>query len=115
MKRMLLEKFFPASKIASIRKEICGIRQHSGEILYEYMERFNKLCATCPHHQINEQFSGNSSHVTNTSDSVEYSSGNNFVESEQMENNDQTLNVLATPDVMYQPWCIQYPQLELAQ
>ncbi|RDX78694.1 hypothetical protein CR513_40985, partial [Mucuna pruriens] len=22
---------------------------------------------------------------------------------------------LATPDVVYQPWCIQYPQLELAQ
>ncbi|RDX94166.1 hypothetical protein CR513_23480, partial [Mucuna pruriens] len=36
-------------------KEICGIRQHSGETLHEYWERFNKLCATCPHHQISEQ------------------------------------------------------------
>ncbi|RDX89337.1 hypothetical protein CR513_28953, partial [Mucuna pruriens] len=51
MKCMFLEKFFLASKTATIRKEICGIRQHSKETLHE----FNKLCATCPHHQINEQ------------------------------------------------------------
>ncbi|RDY09960.1 hypothetical protein CR513_05591, partial [Mucuna pruriens] len=31
MKHMFLEKFFPASRIATIKKEICGIRQHSGE------------------------------------------------------------------------------------
>ncbi|RDX64606.1 hypothetical protein CR513_56823, partial [Mucuna pruriens] len=55
MKRMFLEKFFLASRTTTIRKEICGIRQHSGETLHEYWERFNKLCATCPHHQINEQ------------------------------------------------------------
>ncbi|RDY01098.1 hypothetical protein CR513_15620, partial [Mucuna pruriens] len=34
---------------------------------------------------------------------------------EQMENNDRTLKELATPDVVYQHWCIQYPQLEPAQ
>ncbi|RDY08588.1 hypothetical protein CR513_07170, partial [Mucuna pruriens] len=34
----------------TIRKEICGIRKHFGETLHEYWERFNKLCATCPHH-----------------------------------------------------------------
>ncbi|RDX96928.1 hypothetical protein CR513_20356, partial [Mucuna pruriens] len=55
MKRTFLEKFFPTSKTASIRKEICGIRQHTGETLHEYWERFNKLCATCPYHQISEQ------------------------------------------------------------
>ncbi|RDX75575.1 hypothetical protein CR513_44527, partial [Mucuna pruriens] len=55
MKRRFLEKFFPASRTATIRKEICGIRQHSGETLHEYWERFNKLCVTCPHHQISEQ------------------------------------------------------------
>ncbi|RDX97983.1 hypothetical protein CR513_19173, partial [Mucuna pruriens] len=34
----------------------------------------------------------------------------------QMENNNKrTLKELATPDVVYQPWCIQYPQLEPAQ
>ncbi|RDX78189.1 hypothetical protein CR513_41566, partial [Mucuna pruriens] len=49
-------------------------------------------------------YSDNSSPVTNTYDSVEYSNTNNFVEPEQMENNDQTLKELATPDVVYQPW-----------
>ncbi|RDX84060.1 hypothetical protein CR513_34943, partial [Mucuna pruriens] len=29
-------------------------------------------------------------------------------------NNDRTLKELATPDMVYQPWCIQYPQLEPA-
>ncbi|RDY01864.1 hypothetical protein CR513_14755, partial [Mucuna pruriens] len=55
MKRMFLEKFFPASRTTTIRKEICGIRQHSSETLHKYWERFNKLCATCLHHQISEQ------------------------------------------------------------
>ncbi|RDY07737.1 hypothetical protein CR513_08104, partial [Mucuna pruriens] len=55
MKHMFLEKFFPASRTATIKKEICGIRQHSGETLHEYWERFNMLCATCPHHQISKQ------------------------------------------------------------
>ncbi|RDX87066.1 hypothetical protein CR513_31523, partial [Mucuna pruriens] len=44
----------------------------------------------------------NSSHVTNNYDSFEYNSTNNSVESEQMENNDQTLEELATPDVTYE-------------
>ncbi|RDX60892.1 hypothetical protein CR513_60934, partial [Mucuna pruriens] len=34
---------------------------------------------------------------------------------EQMENNNRTVKELATSDVLYQPWCIQYPQLEPAQ
>ncbi|RDX72756.1 hypothetical protein CR513_47714, partial [Mucuna pruriens] len=55
MKRIFLEKFFPASRTATIKKEICGIRQKSGETLHEYWERFNKLYATCPLHQISEQ------------------------------------------------------------
>ncbi|RDX89497.1 hypothetical protein CR513_28771, partial [Mucuna pruriens] len=54
MKRMFLEKFFPASKTATIRKEICGIRQHFSKTLHEYLQRFNKLCAICPHHQVSE-------------------------------------------------------------
>ncbi|RDX89849.1 hypothetical protein CR513_28373, partial [Mucuna pruriens] len=52
MKCMFLEKFFSASTTVTIRKEICGIRQQSGETLHEYWERFNKLCATCPYHKI---------------------------------------------------------------
>ncbi|RDX95669.1 hypothetical protein CR513_21771, partial [Mucuna pruriens] len=38
-----------------LQPEICGIRQHFRETLHEYWGRFNKLCATCPHHQISEQ------------------------------------------------------------
>ncbi|KAJ9183018.1 hypothetical protein P3X46_006938 [Hevea brasiliensis] len=55
MKQIFLEKYFPASHAANIRKEICGIRQYDGESLNEYWERFKKLCASCPHHQISEQ------------------------------------------------------------
>ncbi|RDX88815.1 hypothetical protein CR513_29536, partial [Mucuna pruriens] len=36
-------------------------------------------------------------------------------EAGSMENNDKILKELATPDVVYQPWCIQYPQLEPVQ
>ncbi|RDY04382.1 hypothetical protein CR513_11900, partial [Mucuna pruriens] len=32
-----------------------------------------------------------------------------------MENNGRTLKELATPDIVYQPWCIQCPPLEPAQ
>ena len=55
MKKQFLEKFFLASRATSIRKEICGIKQQSGESLHEYWECFKKLCASCPHHQISEQ------------------------------------------------------------
>ena len=55
LKRVFLEKFFPASRTTAIKKDISGIRQLSGESLYEYWERFKKLCASYPHHQISEQ------------------------------------------------------------
>ncbi|RDY12463.1 hypothetical protein CR513_02739, partial [Mucuna pruriens] len=238
MKRIFLEKFFLVSSTATIRKEIYGIRQHSGETLNDYWERFNKLCATCPHHQINEQLliqyfyeglmmmdrsmidavsggalmdktptvvrnlisnmanntqqfrtRGNAEFrgvneattmdsqrlenkiieltslvrqlaivqhhtspstkvcgiytfvehptdalrkarkivVNNSSSSdlviysnqlsinISASSSNILAESGQMENNDRTLKELATPYMVYQSWCIQYPQLEPAQ
>ncbi|RDY13734.1 hypothetical protein CR513_01289, partial [Mucuna pruriens] len=35
MNRMFLEKFFLTSRTTSIRKEICGIRQHTSETLYD--------------------------------------------------------------------------------
>ncbi|XP_026435512.1 uncharacterized protein LOC113333214 [Papaver somniferum] len=55
MKKLFLEKYFPASKAAVICKEICGIRQISGETLYEHWERYKKLLASFPHHQISDQ------------------------------------------------------------
>ncbi|KAL1077687.1 hypothetical protein V6Z11_D10G112200 [Gossypium hirsutum] len=53
--KAFLEKYFMVSRIGSIRKEICGIKQLVGELLYEYWERFKRLCASCPQHQISEQ------------------------------------------------------------
>nr|XP_027067508.1 uncharacterized protein LOC113693131 [Coffea arabica] len=55
LKKKFLDKYFPASRDTSLRKEICGIRQHPGESLYKYWERFKKLCIKCPQHQISEQ------------------------------------------------------------
>ena len=54
MKNLFLEKYFPASRVANIRKEICGVRKYNGESLHEYWECFKKLCASCPCHQISE-------------------------------------------------------------
>ncbi|XP_027076003.2 putative late blight resistance protein homolog R1B-23 [Coffea arabica] len=36
MQKKFFEKYFPASRAASLRKEICGIKQFQGESLYEY-------------------------------------------------------------------------------
>ncbi|XP_027152472.1 uncharacterized protein LOC113752560 [Coffea eugenioides] len=55
LKKKFLKKFFPASRAASLRKEICSIKQYPGESLYDYWERFNKLCTRCPQYQISEQ------------------------------------------------------------
>ncbi|XP_042387507.1 uncharacterized protein LOC121979575 [Zingiber officinale] len=54
MKRSFLEKFFPASRAGAIRRAICSVQQLSGETLYEYWERFEKLCSSCLHHQISD-------------------------------------------------------------
>ncbi|RDX83834.1 hypothetical protein CR513_35204, partial [Mucuna pruriens] len=35
-------------------KHLKEFHVHNGETLHEYWERFNNLCATCPHHQISE-------------------------------------------------------------
>ncbi|KAG8491703.1 hypothetical protein CXB51_015156 [Gossypium anomalum] len=51
----LLAAFFPASRAAELIREIVGIRQKDAETLYDYWERFKKLCASCPQHGITEQ------------------------------------------------------------
>ncbi|RDY06132.1 hypothetical protein CR513_09938, partial [Mucuna pruriens] len=57
--------------------------------------------------------------VSNNSNSDSVSNSNNknsaTKSSDFIENNDRTLKELATPDVVYQPWCIQYAQLLPAQ
>ncbi|RDX91687.1 hypothetical protein CR513_26290, partial [Mucuna pruriens] len=71
------------------------------------------LCCVRPHLAETSRISLYRDHVRpvpTESDSVSAET-----KSGQMENNDRTLKELATPDVVYQPWCIQYPQLESAQ
>ncbi|XP_050878237.1 uncharacterized protein LOC127082059 [Lathyrus oleraceus] len=53
LKKVFLERYFPASRVASIQKK-CGIRQ-GNESLAEYWERFKQLLSSCPQHQITEQ------------------------------------------------------------
>ncbi|XP_026418562.1 uncharacterized protein LOC113313977 [Papaver somniferum] len=55
MKKLFLEKYFPASKVASIRKEISGIVQFNEESIYEYWDRYKILLASYPNHQIPPQ------------------------------------------------------------
>nr|XP_028960005.1 uncharacterized protein LOC103410683 [Malus domestica] len=54
VKHAFLEQYFPATKAASIRKDICAIRQQHGEPFGDYYERFTHLVASCPNHQISE-------------------------------------------------------------
>ncbi|CAN6697969.1 unnamed protein product [Malus baccata var. baccata] len=54
VKQAFLEQYFPATKAASIRKDICTIRQQHGEPFGDYYERFTHLVASCPNHQISE-------------------------------------------------------------
>ncbi|CAN6555390.1 unnamed protein product [Malus baccata var. baccata] len=54
VKQAFLEQYFPATKAASIRNDICAIRQQHGEPFGDYYERFTHLVASCPNHQISE-------------------------------------------------------------
>ncbi|CAN6691336.1 unnamed protein product [Malus baccata var. baccata] len=54
VKQAFLEQYFLATKAASIRKDICAIRQQHGEPFGDYYERFTHLVASCPNHQISE-------------------------------------------------------------
>ncbi|KAJ9568340.1 hypothetical protein OSB04_004306 [Centaurea solstitialis] len=55
MARLFLDKFFPASRAANLRREICSIKHRDVETLHEYWERFKHLCVSCPQHGILEQ------------------------------------------------------------
>ncbi|KAK8977946.1 hypothetical protein V6N11_059575 [Hibiscus sabdariffa] len=50
-----LDRFFPAVKASEIRRSILGIKQKYEESLYEYWERYKKLCASCPQHGLSDQ------------------------------------------------------------
>ncbi|XP_052735366.1 uncharacterized protein LOC108345076 [Vigna angularis] len=54
MQQKFVNKYFPATKAANIRREITSTGQFQEESLAEYWERFSNLCTTCPNHQISE-------------------------------------------------------------
>lgn len=54
MIKAFLDCFFPASRVADNRKEICGISKRFQE-LTRLLERFNRLCTSCPQHDISYQ------------------------------------------------------------
>lgn len=53
--KLFLERYISSSNSTQIIKELYGIRKFIGETLYEYWERFNRSCASCPYNQISEQ------------------------------------------------------------
>ncbi|KAG8472664.1 hypothetical protein CXB51_034556 [Gossypium anomalum] len=55
LSRVFLDRYFPAAKASELRRSILGIQQRSDESLYDYWERFKKLCASCPQHGLPEQ------------------------------------------------------------
>ncbi|KAJ3676862.1 hypothetical protein LUZ60_002586 [Juncus effusus] len=49
-----LKRYYPDSLTAMLRSEITGIKQRGEENLQEYYERFIRLCASCPNHNLEE-------------------------------------------------------------
>ncbi|KAF7843941.1 DNA-directed DNA polymerase [Senna tora] len=55
MMKTFLERYYPASCVNNVRRELFGIKQHTHETLFDYWEHFKELCASCPQHGIPEQ------------------------------------------------------------
>ncbi|XP_021629666.1 uncharacterized protein LOC110627626 [Manihot esculenta] len=55
MVKLFLDQFFPASRASAIRREISGIKQKETETLHDYWERFKRLCASSPRHEISDK------------------------------------------------------------
>ncbi|KAF7843943.1 DNA-directed DNA polymerase [Senna tora] len=48
MMKTFLERYFLASRVNNVRRNICLIKQHTNEILFDYWERLKELCVSCP-------------------------------------------------------------------
>ncbi|KAG8655642.1 hypothetical protein MANES_04G051445v8 [Manihot esculenta] len=55
MVQTFLDKYFPPSKSIGIIREITSIRQKPTEDLYDYWERFERLCTSCPQHDMSDR------------------------------------------------------------
>ncbi|OMO89309.1 Retrotransposon gag protein [Corchorus capsularis] len=54
METVFLNKYFPEAKRADVRRKINTCQQLPGEKWYQYWERYNQICASCPYHNISE-------------------------------------------------------------
>ena len=55
LRKAFLEKYFPASRTSTLRKEIYSAKQDYEESLYYYWNRFQDLLSRCPLHQIPDE------------------------------------------------------------
>ncbi|KAL9238941.1 hypothetical protein vseg_013306 [Gypsophila vaccaria] len=54
VKKAFLEKYFSASRVSQLKKEISNVQQRGSETMYQYWESFKRLCGTCPYHGYEE-------------------------------------------------------------
>ncbi|KAK9681586.1 hypothetical protein RND81_10G012900 [Saponaria officinalis] len=55
MKEVFLAQYFPTSQSSLLKKQISNIEQLDGETMYEYRERFKRICASCPYHGYSQE------------------------------------------------------------
>ncbi|KAF7827057.1 uncharacterized protein G2W53_018221 [Senna tora] len=55
MMELFLERCFLTFRAINVRRDICGIKQKLIETLFDYWERFKRLCARCLQHDIPKQ------------------------------------------------------------
>ncbi|OMO61347.1 Retrotransposon gag protein [Corchorus capsularis] len=55
MERVFLNQYFPEAKRADVRRRINSCRQLPKEKWFQYWKRYNKICESCPYHNISEE------------------------------------------------------------
>ena len=52
--KAFLSAYFPAKRANVLKKGIINFEQGDAESLYDYVERFKRLVASCPYHGVSE-------------------------------------------------------------
>ena len=53
--KAFLDKYYPSKKAVALKRAIANVEQADDESLYDYCERFARLCASCPFHGFEEK------------------------------------------------------------
>ena len=53
--RAFLDKYFPSKKVVALQRPIYNVEQADDESLYDFLERFTRLCASCLFHGFSER------------------------------------------------------------